>query len=38
MCYHDMPHCTEHFNSQRKLYTFGIRMYEFLGLEKRIRR
>lgn len=38
MRYHDMPHCTEHFNSQRKLYTFGIRLYEFLGLEKRIRR
>lgn len=37
MAFHDMPECTEHFKSQEKLYNFGIRVYEKLGLEKRIR-
>ena len=38
MSYHDMPKCTEKFRSQEKLYNFGIRVYERLGIEKRIRR
>lgn len=36
--FHEMPKCTEKFRSQEKLYTFGIRLYEFLGIEKRIRK
>ena len=36
--FHDMPECTEKFKSQEKLYNFGIRLYEKLGLEKRIRK
>jgi N-acetyl sugar amidotransferase len=36
--YHDMPQCTDKFKSQEKLYNFGIRLYEKLGLEKRIRK
>ncbi|MDO4422128.1 MAG: N-acetyl sugar amidotransferase [Eubacteriales bacterium] len=35
---HEMPECTEKFKSQEKLYNFGIRLYEKLGLEKRIRK
>ena len=35
---HDMPECTEKFKSQEKLYNFGIKVYEKLGLEKRIRK
>lgn len=38
MKYHEMPECTEKFKSQEKLYNFGIRLYEKLGLEKRIRK
>lgn len=38
MFYHDMPKCNEKFRSQEKLYSFGIRLYEILGLEKRIRK
>lgn len=38
MKYHDMPACTEKFKSQEKLYNFGIRLYEKLGLERRIRK
>lgn len=34
----DMPKCTEKFNSQEKLYNFGIKLYEWLGIEKRIRK
>lgn len=34
----DMPKCTEKFKSQAKLYNFGIRLYEWLGIEKRIRK
>ena len=34
----EMPRCTEKFKSQEKLYNFGIRLYEWLGLEKRIRK
>lgn len=36
--FHDMPKCTEKFKSQEKLYNMGIRLYEILGLEKRIRK
>lgn len=35
---HKLPVCTEHFRSQAWLYEKGIRLYELLGLEKRIRR
>lgn len=38
MSYHDMKDCTERFKSQEKLYNFGIKLYEKLGLEKRIRK
>lgn len=38
MSYHELPECTEKFRSQEKLYNFGIRLYEKLGLEKRIRK
>lgn len=38
MAFHDMPECTEHFKSQEFVYNLGIRLYELLGLEKRIRR
>ncbi len=36
--YHDMPECTEQFRSQAFLYNIGIRLYELLGIEKRIRK
>ena len=35
---HDMPECSEKFKSQEKLYDFGIKLYERLGIEKRIRK
>jgi len=35
---HDMPECTEKFKSQEKFYNLGIKVYEKLGLEKRIRK
>lgn len=35
---HELPECTEHFRSQEAIYNLGIRLYELLGLEKRIRR
>lgn len=38
MAFHELPMCTEKFRSQEKLYNFGIRLYEKLGLEKRIRK
>jgi len=38
MKYHDMPKCTKKFKSQEIVYKVGIRLYEQLGLEKRIRR
>lgn len=38
MRYHDMPKCTEKFKSQEKLYNLGVRLYEMLGIEKRIRK
>ncbi len=36
--FHEMPMCAEKFKSQEKFYNLGIRLYEFLGIEKRIRR
>lgn len=36
--YFEMPKCSEKFDSQDKIYNFGIRLYEWLGLEKRIRK
>lgn len=36
--YFEMPKCTEKFKSQEKLYNLGIRLYEWLGIEKRIRK
>lgn len=36
--YHELPECTEKFRSQTILYHLGIRLYELLGLEKRIRK
>lgn len=38
MEYHKLPKCTEHFKSQRWMYSVGIKLYELLGLEKRIRK
>ena len=36
--FEEMPMCTEKFKSQTAFYNFGIRLYEKLGLEKRIRK
>ena len=36
--FHNLPECTTKFKSQEKIYNFGIRVYEKLGLEKRIRK
>ena len=38
MSYHQMPECTAKFKGQTWLYNAGIRLYEVLGMEKRIRR
>lgn len=38
MKYHDMPMSSEKYKSHEKLYGFGIKLYEKLGLEKRIRK
>ena len=38
MGYHNMPECTVKFKGQTALYNAGIRLYELLGIEKRIRR
>lgn len=35
---HELPECTDHFRSQAWIYEKGIRLYEKLGLEQRIRR
>jgi N-acetyl sugar amidotransferase len=34
----NMPKCSEHFRSQEWIYNMGIKLYEFLGIEKRIRK
>lgn len=36
--FHSMPECTDRFRSQAALYSLGIRLYEMLGIEKRIRK
>ncbi len=36
--YHNMPECTTRFKGQKRLYSIGIRLYELLGIERRIRR
>lgn len=38
MEFHYMPECTEKFRSQEKIYNLGIKLYEALGIEKRIRK
>ena len=38
MEWHNMPYCTEKFKSQRGLYGFGIKLFTWLGIEKRIRK
>lgn len=38
MVLHDMPECTDKFKSQEKIYALGIKLYEILGIEKRIRK
>ena len=35
--FHELPECKEKFKSQKWLYNFGIRLFEMLGIEKRIR-
>ncbi len=35
---YELPECTEHFKSQEKIYNLGIRLYEKIGIERRIRR
>lgn len=36
--YHEMPKCTEHFESNVQLHDWGMRIFEVLGIEKRIRK
>lgn len=38
MEFHKLPECTEKFKSQEVLYNMGIRLFEVLGIEKRIRK
>lgn len=38
MKFHDMPESKEHYRSQAWFYNLGIRLYEKLGIEKRIRK
>ncbi len=38
MGFYKLPKCTDNFKSQEKLYNFGIRLFEWLGFEKRIRK
>lgn len=38
MALHDMTECTDKFKSQEKIYALGIKLYEILGIEKRIRK
>lgn len=35
---HELDYCTDHFKSQTFLYTKGVKLYEKLGIEKRIRK
>ena len=36
--FHQMPECTDHFKSQAVMYNLGIKLYEKLGIERRIRK
>lgn len=36
--YFNLPECKETFNSQEAIYNAGIKVYELLGIEKRIRK
>ncbi len=36
--FHELPECKTKFRSQEKIYNFGIKLYETLGIEKRIRK
>ena len=36
--FYNLPKCTVKFKNQNKLYNFGIRLFEVLGIEKRIRK
>lgn len=36
--FYDLPRCSVKFKNQNKLYNFGIRLFEVLGIEKRIRK
>lgn len=38
MKYHEMPKCAEKFKSQENFYNLGIKVYEKLGIERRIRK
>lgn len=38
MEFHDMPESTEKYRSQERIYNLGIKLYEKLGIEKRIRK
>ena len=35
---YNLPECTQKFKSQEKIYELGIKLYEILGIEKRIRK
>lgn len=36
--YHELPECTEKFKNNKRMRRAGIKVYEFLGIEKRIRK
>lgn len=36
--FYDLPKCTVKFKNQNRLYNFGIKLFEILGIEKRIRK
>lgn len=36
--FHNLPECTEHFKNNIKMRKVGIKLYELLGIEKRIRK
>lgn len=36
--FYDLPKCTTKFKSQQRFYNMSIRLYELLGIEKRIRK
>jgi N-acetyl sugar amidotransferase len=38
MTFYKMPECTETFRNQTAIYNAGIKLYELLGIEKRIRK